>query len=217
MCKKKLHIGLAPLLAIAAFAAMPAASQAACTPPACAHVYKNGVISTEGKKLRHISWGTLKLNDKTFGEVECHTLWPGYSENPTGGGATIGKVQAFAPYECASPSCIALGGKGIDVKSGQMPWSTEVIENTPGVFRLKIGNKSAEQTKFTVNCEGVVTPSYFGEIDALILNNGISIGAAPGELKFEAALESTTGPGEIEGTFKIEGYGLEELIEVKNP
>ena len=229
---KKFLIGLAPLLITAVFAVMPAASQA------LPHVYKNGVIGAEGKKVREISWGTLKLKNATLGEVECHNLFAGFAENPVGGGVAIGKVQAFSPYECASPSCLALGGKGIDVKAGKMPWLAEVLEPKPGVWRQKTGRKGPTKNvkpneitepgfvDFTVNCEGVTTPEFFGENDPLVLNNGISIGAGPGELKLEPEkvnpeshdLESElVGTGETEGNVKVEGYGAEELIEVKNP
>jgi hypothetical protein len=229
---RKLSIGLAPLLATAALAVMPAAAQAA------PHVYKNGVIGAEGKKVREILWGTLKLKNATLGEVECHNLLAGFLENPTGGGAAKGQVQGFAPYECASPSCLALGGKGIDVKPGKMPWNTEVIEPKAAVFREKIGHKGPTKNikpneitepgfvSFTENCEGVTTGEVFGELSPLILNNGISIGAGPGELQFEPEavnpesrnLESEVFPKtEAEGKVKVEGYGAEELIEAKNP
>jgi len=211
---------------------MPAAS------PAAVHVYKNGVIGGEAKKVREISWGTLKLKNGVLGEVICHNIFAGFAENPTGGGNAIGKVQAFSPYECESPSCIALGGKGIDVKAGKMPWLAEAIEPKPGVFRQKTGRKGPEKNKkpneitepgfvdFTVNCEGVTTPEFFGENRSLVLNNGKAIGSAPGELLLEPEkvnpespdLESElVGNGETEGPLKVEGYGAEELIEVKNP
>jgi hypothetical protein len=230
--KKKFLLGLAPLLITASFAVVPAASQAA------PHVYKNGIIGAPGKKVREISWGTLKLKNATLGEVICHNLFAGFAENPVGEGAAIGKVQAFAPYECESPSCIALGGKGIQVTAGKMPWVAEAIEPKPGVFRQKTGHKSLTPGKkpnevtepafvdFNVNCEGVTTPEFFGENRSLVLNNGISIGAGPGELELQPAkvnpespdLESElVGNGETEGTVKVEGYGAEELIEVKNP
>jgi len=232
---KKLLMGLAPVLAAAAFAAMPAAAQAACTPPACAHVYKNGVISSEGKKLRLIGWGTLKLKNATLGEVECHTVGGGYTENPVGGGIATGKTQAASDYECVSPSCLALGGKGIAVTVVKLPWTEELTEPKAGVFRIKVGFKGPEKNKkptgegfidFKVNCEGVTTPEFFGEQRPLVLNNGIAIGSGPTEGQLEPEkvnpespdLESElVGTGETEGRVKVEGYAGEELIEVKNP
>jgi hypothetical protein len=231
---EKLVISLAALFTIAAFAVLPAASQAACTPPACPHVYENGVRTGEGKKVRGIAWGTLKLKNATLGTVECHDIFAGYAENPTGGGAAIGQVQAFFPYECVSSTCISLGGKGITVTAGKLPWRAEVIEPEAGVFRQRTGFKNsteknkppkeAEYVEFKVNCEGVTAPTFFGESNPKILNNGLSIGAAPGEMEFtpgaagESELESEAlGAGEPEGKLKGEGYGTEALAEVHNP
>jgi hypothetical protein len=214
---KKLFISLATLVAVAAFAVMPAVSQAA------PHVYKNGVLSPEGKKLRLISWGTLKLTNATLGEVICHNVFAGYGENPKGGGAAVGKVQAFFPYECESASCLTLGGKGIVAKAGKLPWKAEVIEPEVGVFRQKTGEKgnNTESVHFTVNCEGVVEAEFFGQLTPKALNGGQSIGALPGEGEFDAGageLESVgIGGAAVHGTAKGFGYAEEELIEVKNP
>jgi hypothetical protein len=220
---KQLGISLVPLLAVAALATMPAASQAACTPPACPHVYKNGVISPEGKKLQIIGWGTLKLTNPTLGEVECHNVGAGYAENPVGGGTAAGKLEANYDYECLSAHCTALGGKAIESTAEGLPWLEELIEPEAGVFRIKIGKKGKEPGSIIVktNCVGVFTETFFGEQRPKILNNGKAIGSAPGEGEFDAGageLESQFfGGGKTAGTLKGEGYVGEELIEIKNP
>jgi hypothetical protein len=231
---KKLYIGLASLLAIAAFVVMPATSEAACAAPACPHIYKNGSIGSEGKKVRYITWGTLKLNNTTLGTVECHTAHEGYLENPVGGVAAKGQVQAFALYECVDETCTkVLGGSAIRPKAENLPWVTEVFENAKREFREKIGSKGKPPEEgvvaFNVDCVGVATPLFAGELDPLILNNGTAIGSGPNELKFETEktnpeahdLESELGGrGEVESgspSIKFEGYGTEELLEVKNP
>jgi hypothetical protein len=224
---KKLLIGLVPLLAIAAFAEMPAVAQAACTPPACPHVYKNGVISPEGRKLRLIGWGTLKLTNSTLGEVECHDMGAGYAENPTGGGTAVGKLQAEVYYECVAEQCKALGGTEIEITGEKLPWIEELIEPEAGLFRIKIGKKgnTAEAIHLTVNCKGetkdVVKVEFYGEVAPKVLNNGLSIGAAPDEGEFDAGageLESELlGGGKTTGKLKVEGYSAEELLEVRNP
>jgi hypothetical protein len=235
---KKVSICLAPLFVIAAFVVLPAASQA-CTAPACPHVYKNGVIGGEGKPLREILWGTLKIRNKTLGEIECHTVWGGFLENPAGGGAAKGQVQGVYAYECVDAVCTTtLGGKAIRVTPGKLPWLREVIEPKPGEFREKFGHKGPtlgqkpneltepEFVDFTENCEGIATGEVFGEMDLLVMNNGTTIGSGPGESKMEPEsanpeshnLESEVfGTNEVEGNLKFEGYGTEELIEVKNP
>jgi hypothetical protein len=218
---KRLQIGLAPLLAIAALALMPVGAQAA------PHVYKNGVIQAEGKKLRTLQWGVFHLANGTAGIVECHAAFEGFLENPTGGGQAKGQVQAFSPYECANPACIAMGGKFVELTTEHLPWNAEIIESPSGstpAFRQKMGVKSEKGGKgsveFFYNCEGALKAHPFGETAPLILNNGLVIGAAPGEIDFDAGageLESEIGGFKPEGRIKQQGFAAQELIEVKNP
>ena len=188
------------------------------------HWYTNGSIQPEGAILPTIAWGTLTLTNSTLGEVECHTVFAGYSENPTGGGTAVGKIQGFSAYECASASCTSSGGTAIVVKAEKLPWSTEVAEPKAGVFRLKIGNKTkaAGAAFLSVNCVGVKNVQFFGEHAPTILNNGSSIGSKPAQVQFDqpgsGELESEAAGGlKFEGKFKVEGYEEEELIGVKNP
>jgi alpha-tubulin suppressor-like RCC1 family protein len=190
--------------------------------PATPHVYKNGVIGAEGQKVRTIGWGTDKISNTTLGPVECHTISAGYSENPAGGGAAIGKVQGFFFYECVAETCKTMGGTKIEVTPEKLPWNAEVVEPEEGVFRMKTGNraKTAGATFLKVNCEGISKPQFSGEDAPKILNNGISIGATPAETEFDAGageLESEIGAARLEGKLKGQGYSAQELVEVKNP
>src|SRR5262249_29549968 len=174
--KKKFLTGIAPLVVIAAFLVIPAAAQAV------PHVYKNGVIQAEGKKLRYIAWSTLQFtNPSVFGTSECHHAFEGFLENPTGGGAAIGQLQAFEPYECVNSSCIALGGKQIVLTPEKLPWNSEVTEPEAGVFRMATGKKGEKGGSGSIEiqetCEGIATAQFFGALAPKILNNGISIGA----------------------------------------
>jgi hypothetical protein len=221
---KKLLASLAPLLATAAFVAVPAAAQAACTPPACPHVYTNGARLPEGEKLPLFGWGTLKLMNSTLGESECHNVGAGTVENPIGGGAAVGKSKAWSAYECISAACTALGGKAFTITPENLPWLEELIEPQIGVFRTKIGKKGkeAESVLVKTNCEGKLSEQFFGEQTPKILNNGSAIGSKPGESEFDqpgsGELESTFfGKGKTTGKVKVEGYEEEELISVKNP
>ena len=217
---KKLLTVLASLLAATAFAVMPVAAQAE------PHVYKNGSIQKEAKPLPTIAWGILHLKNTTLGEVTCKNLFAGNVENPTGGGAAVGTLFAFDPYECESASCKALGGTKIEVKSENLPYVGVVTEPSAGVFRMKTGvskvKGAAGNVQFLVNCEKVTKPIFFGEQAPLIQNNGFAIGSGPGEEELlpdagTGALESEIGEGKTEGKVKVEGYNAEELIEVKNP
>jgi hypothetical protein len=228
--KKQVLAGLAPLLLIAALLLIPAASQSACfTAPNCPHIYKNGVISEEGRKLRTITWGDLTMTNATRGEVACRSLSAGYLENPIPGAFTtgaIGQLQAFSAYECTAPTCFSMGGKFIEVTAEHLPWKPEVTEPSVGVFRERLGFKSErsslpEGVEFLVNCEGVIPkPHVFGQVEPLILNNGTVIGIHPGEIEFDAGageLESEIGPWKLAGKLKFGGYAAQQLIDVKNP
>jgi hypothetical protein len=188
------------------------------------HVYKNGLIGAEGKKVRTLGWGTLKLTNSTLGEVECHDVLAGYLENPAGGGSAIGQTQGFVPYECVSASCTALGGSAIEVSAERLPWSTEVTEAEEGAFRFRSGNRlnATAAVIERVNCVGKLNAQFSGEDAPRLLNNGVSIGALPSEQEFDQPgsheLESEASGGlKFGGKLKVEGYGAQELIEVKNP
>jgi hypothetical protein len=188
------------------------------------HVYKNGQKQAEGKILRTIAWGTLKLTNSTLGEVECHTVSAGYMENPTGGGAAVGKVQAFDPYECVGETCKSLGGTKIEVIPEELPWSAEVTEPEEGVFRMKLGNKTkaAGAVFERVNCIAVKNAQFVGEDAPKILNNGLAIGVLPAEQEFDqpgsGELESEAlGGGKYRGRLKVEGYAEQEMLEIRNP
>jgi hypothetical protein len=241
---KKLSLGLAPLLVIAAFVMTPTSALGAaeitwpsCTAPACPHVYKNGTIGAEGEPVQEISWGNSQFHNTKLGEVECHNIHAGFLVNPTGGGRAVGKVQAFFPYECTDETCtLALGE--IKVKAGStLPWKAEVMENALKEFFQKTGfkgptvNKKANpatepgQVEININCTATGAADFFGVQYYKILNNGISIGSIPDEEQLQP--EGATGRsleseafGPLESARKsdrVMGYGGQELIEVKNP
>jgi hypothetical protein len=192
---------------------------------ASAHVYKNGVIGAEGKLARTIGWGNVKFTNASYGEVECQTISAGFTENPTGGGSAIGKGQGYFPYECVlTASCQTAGGTAIQITPENLPWSTEATEVEGGAFRLRTGNriKAAGAVFLMIECVGVKNTQFFAEDAPKVLNNGISIGSAPDEEEFDqpgsGELESEALGGlKLAGKVKFEGYGSEELIEVRNP
>jgi hypothetical protein len=194
---------------------------------ASTHAYRNGVISKEGKKLPTIGWGTLKFTSASpYGAFECLDITAGLMENPSGGGSAIGKVQALVPYECAlSETCKTSGGTATQVTPENLPWSTEATEVEGGAFRTRTGNriKAAGAVFLRANCVGVKNTQFFAEDAPRVLNNGVSIGSAPDEEEFDqpgsGELESEAGGLKLAlaGPVKFEGYGTEELIEVKNP
>jgi hypothetical protein len=254
--KKMFFTGLAPLLVIAACAMAPASALGVgaeivwptCTPPACPHAYTNGVIKKEKALIRGIAWGTLKLHNEKLGDVECHNIFAGVGENPTGGGRAVGQVQAFYPYECVDETCKTNLGE-IKVTAANfegkisLPWRAEAEEQPAGTFYGKAGFKGlTENTRpteagfieFNANCTTIAHPDFFGVNYLHTLNNGISIGSGPAEsegvhesvdpahMRSLETVANSGGVGEVEkGTgaanLKGEGYGQEELFEVKNP
>jgi hypothetical protein len=88
---------------------------------------------------------------------------------------------------------------------------------------MRTGNriKTAGAVFLRVNCVGVKNTQFFAEDVPKVLNNGIVIGQSPDEEEFDqpgsGELESEAGGLKLAGKVKFEGYGQEELVEVKNP
>jgi hypothetical protein len=89
---KKLLIGLASLLAIAAFAVMPVAAQAEIQ-----HWYRGGANLAEGTTIPIVMFGG-KINlsqNNAVGEVNCRTVAGGTIENPVDSGlASVGPTRS---------------------------------------------------------------------------------------------------------------------------
>jgi len=153
---KKLFIGLAPLVCIAAFVVMPTVSQAA-------EYYKNSFPSgklAEGEKLPVLAWGTLTLTANLPSKAKpssCENSSGGYAENK--GGVGIGATDNFASWNCTNEGCppgivelpttekvekefIVFSGpeiKGVDspgtatYAGGSLPWPTELTGAAPEI------------------------------------------------------------------------------------
>jgi hypothetical protein len=156
---KKLFIGLAPLLVIAALAVMPVAAQAVTQ-----HWYKSGVVIPENEAVPVVWFGgetNLNQTSPGFGEVNCKTVGGGMIENGRVGQAGVGGMNAVAFYECKGPQCEAeilaktglAGRETVEAKNMPasinghperrfVPWLMELEESiVAGVnsIRLKIG------------------------------------------------------------------------------
>jgi len=203
---KRILVGLVPVLVIVAVAVAPS------TALAVPHVYQNDSKLTEGEPLPIIMWGNLKPLNATTGEEECHYAVGGYLENPTGGGAAVGKIETFDAYSCVAEGCASDGGK-IKVAAEILPWALDVGEES-GVFRDEITG-----VNITYDCEGILSVLVHGEFKPKA-KNGTSIGSKPSEAEFDEGsgeLESELGPFRFGGKLSVEGYGKEQLVTVKNP
>lgn len=218
MSKKKL-LGLAPLLAILAFAMVPAAAQA----KAPAHFFKNGALlepipaDPSSNGLDIISWGTLTLANPALGALKCENIFSGDAWNPETKTETgLAVVDGYSAFDCVAPGCTGAGGTNLEVipeglSNPEGHWEASLVEEGTET-KLKVGNKTeASKTKiaFEVNCVGVVKVKFHGELKPTA-NNGSEI-PAPSKLTFAPAtsgtLESTGGfgVGEVSGKVKIMG------------
>src|ERR1700730_13683617 len=135
---RKFIMRLAPLLAIAAFVALPAVAQA--TEP---HFYKSNSLVPQGEKIATISWGTLTLTPEPAeagAPTVCENAAGGFVENPAGeappnGPAGVGQTQDFVSWNCTNAACPpgeqpGLGPREFVVGSETLPWSLKLIEET---------------------------------------------------------------------------------------
>jgi len=205
---KKLLISLAPLLATAAFAVMPAAAQAS------PHWFKNGVaIKSTVTELPIVAWGTLTLTAREIGTIECQNVAGGDIHN-TGNapeGVGVDEVERFDPYDCVGvcPEVWKVTGEGL-------PWPSELIEKE-GKLEDKIGTV-ASPIIIHVECPGLVINTQFkGELTPTT-NNGTSA-LKPSFLELSASSGTLTsellGPGGAGGKAKVEGYEESEVLAAK--
>jgi hypothetical protein len=136
---KKLCIGLAPLLAIAALVVMPVAAQAA------PHYYVNGIRTSEAVSTPILGWGivTIEPLGTPLRDVNsaCEYSAGATVQNPgTGetGPAGRGAINNFSSWNCANANCPpgevevpAGSGKKYQreytVNAEKLPWSQELI------------------------------------------------------------------------------------------
>src|SRR5262245_3999680 len=126
---KKLFIGLAPLLVIAALAVMPVAAQAETQ-----HWYRNGAKLAEATPVPLVMFGgkvDLSQTSAGLGEIHCKGAAGGIIENPIGGGAGIGRTNGYIFYECKAPQCEAT----VLEKFGTEGRGRATAENNPGATK----------------------------------------------------------------------------------
>jgi hypothetical protein len=100
---KKLFIGLAPLVCIAAFVVMPTVAQA--SPEYYKNAYPSGKLG-ENEKLPVLAWGTLTLTANLPSKAapsSCENSSGGYAENHAGHGE--GATDDFASWNCSNAGC----------------------------------------------------------------------------------------------------------------
>jgi hypothetical protein len=121
---KKLLTSIAPLLALAALAVMPVAAQAVTQ-----HWYKNGAKLEVAASEPIVTFGgEVNLSQlSALGEINCRQVGGGSIENPTGGGAGVGRTDAVDFFECKAPQCEAEVRKNFGVEGR----GTATTQNNP--------------------------------------------------------------------------------------
>jgi hypothetical protein len=126
---RKLLVGLAPLLGIAAFAVMAVAAQAA------PHWYLNGNLLVKNKVVK--TAGALSFSNIIPGTtivVTCKVKDVEVLENPAAGGPGVDVMKAFKLSGCGPNPCpvSSAGTQGaLKVTALKLPWATKLVEVPP--------------------------------------------------------------------------------------
>jgi hypothetical protein len=114
----KVHISLAPLLATAALAVVPAATQA--TEP-CYTNNSKLCSSVKETPVEVYGWGTLAISAVGSGhEITCHTATAGTVLNGTTSG--VGQTVFYSTYDCIASVCTGF----TTVVGEHFPWTTSL-------------------------------------------------------------------------------------------
>ena len=234
---KKLFSGLVPVLAIAAFAAVPAAAQAACVSTKgekeCPHYYVNGARLKAGtaSTKTNIAWGTITLTGTEGAilgaHVTCRTVQAGTVLNPEPleKSAGEGLVQQYAGFACEQTLVCPSKSTAVTLKGANLPWRNVLTEEVAGTIRqettgIKLHIECFEGTLLIgeFNFEAVAAekkgprPKFLEGTEAL--HPGLlEYGAGAGEFE-DPSCHCRAKP---EGTYKLLGYNAQELIAMKNP
>ena len=222
---KRFYAVFLPLLAVAAFAAMPATSQAAFHWYTCKHEAtathkfsdsecQKAVVNTGNWEWQRLPFTSAKTQVITFGKltltasngivITCKVLDAGNIWNVTE--PTIGQdnIELFVFYECTSAQCAT-----ISFTAKSLPWSTELAAGP--VDKIK-------GMEFTLNCAGTEL-TLKGELSPKVVN---STETEPTFEEFTAATGELEEPVEklklkVEGRDRMLGFEHGEDIRVKNP
>jgi hypothetical protein len=157
----------------------------------------NGALVGETKQ-HAVQFGTLTLNQVTFGEWKCSVLagMPVWNE----GGNGLASVESWVPYDCSSTSCPsganvtaetpvkleektnAKGETEYTAIRGEKttPWPAQTAGPEAGVPRLAI-----HKIRLTLECPGeAFQPKFSGVLEPRLVN-GIGNGMSPSHVLFE--------------------------------
>jgi len=227
--KRKFVVGLAPVLAIAAFAVVPMVAQAA------PHYYINGSKLKGGapKTKVSIAWGNITLNGTKGsilgGHITCHNAAAGtvFNPEPEEGPAGEGLTTQFAPFSCEQEKICPIGTTSVEVKPESLPWKNLLTEEVAGTIRqettgIKVVFVCHEGGLINAELKFVIGAGEKGQRPKGVAGTGA---LHPGVLEFdtpgsgELELEGSLGgvKGNTSGAVKTLGYNAQELINVASP
>jgi hypothetical protein len=166
--KKKLAV-LAPLMAILAFAVVPAAAQAV------PHWYKKNLavspvpvtVATSGALTFEALGNTIKCKVS-----DAEEIW-----NPSSGGPGQDLMTAFTPLKCVNKTVSPVCPKGaVEVVANGLPWPSHLV-TVPGstVIRDEI-----EKVRLQLKCiPGAITDEFEGTLSPEV-GNGLLVFGGPG-------------------------------------
>jgi hypothetical protein len=216
---KKLYAAFLPLLAVAAFAVMPAVAQAQ------PHWYSNGVRIAQNKPVTVTTKGTLDFSGagETF---TCKVTDKGTVTNPTGGGAGVDSITEFVNKECVvEPASCAVGetetlvaSRGGSPLSATNEWPSTLLAGPP--IRDEI-----REIELKVECNGVIKDVFTGKLTPKFVNGSPVTTCKEATDSFAEFDEPGSGfledpvknHGVPSGKDFIEGPAGDRCITVKNP
>ncbi|HWX87718.1 MAG TPA: hypothetical protein VNX67_06065 [Solirubrobacteraceae bacterium] len=193
---RKLLAGLAPLLAIAAFAVMAVAAQAA------PHWYLNSNILVKKKAVK--TAGALSFGNIIPGTtivVTCKVKDVELLENPASGGPGVDLMRAFKLSGCGPNPCpvSSAGTQGaLKVTALKLPWATKLVEVPPIADEI-----AGIELVFSCKGTGVL----------VTLSGTLFPRVNPGFLEFNSPATGTLGGATVNGIDNFSPSG----INAKNP
>jgi hypothetical protein len=177
------------------------------------HWYKNGAILGAGKAAPILTFGGSKdvVQVSGLGEVHCQNVGAGSVENPSGGGAGVGKTLASEFYSCVAPQCetavkekFGATGRG-EIRTENLPvpigpngsegWEDQLLTEagSPASIRERIGLPWSAFPSGGQSGSGPAHESPAGMMRLTVICAIPSLNAAAAEAVFEGALEPEVG------------------------
>jgi hypothetical protein len=214
---KKLYAAFLPVLAIAAFAVLPAVAQAQ------PHWYSNGKIIKAGTKVAVTTHsGPKGLDFMGAGETfTCVVKDKGTVTNPTGGGAGVDEITEFENISCVVEPSSCAAGETETLTAGNLPWKTLLLAGPPIRDEIKgIELKVVCSTKGVIDVfTGTLTPAMVNGTTGSLTGceKGTDTVANFDALGTGSLTDPLGNPGVPSGKDCIWGPAGDEVITVKNP